>query len=142
MSAEPSQDELDLDAIREACDGAAVGPWSSGASYEVWRRYEWGARRIATVAEVPNDTENATARYWTVEFIAGARQWVPALVVELERVRGERDALHLDSFTRPHVVNAALNAWRGHRDDDVVAMREALRAAHSASRVSLPLEEK
>lgn len=62
-------------------------PWDFGAGYEIWQRQEWGARRVASITEVPNDTEDAMGRYSVTDFIAHAPddvRWLLDALLERE----------------------------------------------------------
>ena len=78
--------DLDLDEIRRATEAATEGPWSSRNAYDGNNPHK------ATYWDVC-DADEPIGQFWwdhaeaDAAFIAGARQWVPALVAEVERLR-------------------------------------------------------
>jgi hypothetical protein len=70
--------ELDLDAIRRRCEAATEGPWATYKSANGWHYM------IPTVGVVDSVFRQAEA---DVRFIAHAREDVPALIAEVERLR-------------------------------------------------------
>jgi hypothetical protein len=125
--------DAELAEIEVRAEKANPGPWSFGASYEVWRMEPWGARRIAEVSKVPNDTEDAQGRYDTVDFIAHARQDVPALVGSLRESQSEvrrlRTALELLSNLKTAAGNYIDCDERPRTPELWTAMCEATSAA-------------
>lgn len=71
-----------LKAIRDRCEAATAGPWKS---YIEGRDHESGSSFIRTSGE---DIELSGATDADQDFIAHARQDVPQLVDEVERLRG------------------------------------------------------
>lgn len=74
--------------IKTRCDKAVGGPWEVEVSH-------W-ATAIAYLAEHEGKTILLTAprHYSTSEFITHARQDIPDLLAEVERLRRENDELH------------------------------------------------
>ena len=91
----------ELEAIRQACKNATEGPWLA---------CEDGDDTCAVL-----DRDRGTFAYlsdeWLAdaEFIAGCRQWVPALLDEIERLRG--------------LAVAVVDAWWNHIPDANVDAR-------------------
>ena len=99
----------ELEAIREACENATEGPWSA---------CEDGDDTCAVL-----DRDRGTFAYlsdeWLAdaEFIAGSREWVPALLDECERLR--QTVRDVDKAWRSALVDRALPA------KELAAVREA-----------------
>ncbi|MCC7075331.1 MAG: hypothetical protein IT383_28720 [Deltaproteobacteria bacterium] len=75
----------ELKAIRSRCDAATRGPWKA---YVEGRDHESGSSFIRTGGEARGeDIELSGATPADYDFIAHARQDVPALVVEVARLR-------------------------------------------------------
>jgi hypothetical protein len=72
---------LDLDAIRQRCDQATSGPWKS---YVEGRDHDSGSSFIMTSGK---DIELSGATVADQDFIAHARQDVPQLLAEIERLK-------------------------------------------------------
>lgn len=82
---------MDRDEIRKACEAATPGPWEEGDHW-VFVMPEVTSASLRDVLKVPaGGNGNANAA-----FIAGAREWVPALLDENEKLR---EALRY--FARP-----------------------------------------
>ena len=96
-SARVDTDPLDLARIHEMLAHLPDATWEQ-TWYSAVQRFDWGLRVIAEVLPVENDDEHATVRYWTAEFIARSREWVPALVAELEAERGRTAKLKTALF--------------------------------------------
>lgn len=77
---------VDLNAIKKRAEAATNGPWCAKYGYgeeaEVTTGVSFSSRGIATTSR----TADAT-------FIANARQDVPALIAEVERLRTQQDRL-------------------------------------------------
>ena len=71
----------DLEEISSRCQGATAGPWTS---YVEGRDHESGSSFIMTSGE---DIELAGATIADQDFIAHARQDVPRLLEEVQRLR-------------------------------------------------------
>lgn len=123
-----TQDQLD--AIQERVDAATLGPWSNDYGGNVDQVDPDGAR-------IADNLTQADA-----EFIAHARQDVPALLADNERLRAENERLRARPIVDDAMVERAVdayretfNAWpvkRNLEDADnrrVAAMRAALDAA-------------
>jgi hypothetical protein len=100
--------DLNLDAIRQRADAATPGPW---AVEDGWQPPQWldlGYTYARVVAGKPNPisgiiapvlqtngslpgSDRKVADLADAEFAAHAREDVPELLIELERVTGERD---------------------------------------------------
>ena len=72
---------LDMDAIRERCNQATPGPWKS---YIEGRDHDSGASFIMTSGE---DIELIGASVADQDFIAHARQDIPQLLAEIQRLK-------------------------------------------------------
>ncbi len=79
---------LDLDAIRQRAEAASPGPWAVNPvnGYQVKLNNGTGF----LVAHTHRLTDNKDLR--DAEFIAHAREDIPALVAEVERLRNELSA--------------------------------------------------
>ena len=93
-------EHIDLDAIIAHADAATPGPWvaiTTGAQHgDHWYVAADGAAVAATRSD---DVGGAGRRQADAEFIAEAREWVPALVAEVKRLR-----TRLDLRTDPEVT--------------------------------------
>jgi hypothetical protein len=80
--------ELDqeLAAIRERCDAATSGPWTTDGS---WVFFDTGPGG-RNPHEVP--IARLAHTYWDARFIASARSDIPVLLTEVVCLRSERDA--------------------------------------------------
>ena len=96
--------DIDLDAIRARADAATPGKWELFDSYgDIWvgggisdiyeDKLEWIAR-VETYARSDADAE----------FIAGARQWVPQLCDEVDRLRARVSELEAERDKRAQVL--------------------------------------
>lgn len=86
MSGDPLDDPLDLEPIRARADAAAPGPWTTGdhASNECRIEGPWiPADRHWSLVIYDEGGHNAQ----DAAFIAHAREDVPALITEVERLR-------------------------------------------------------
>ena len=72
---------LDMDAIRQRCDRATPGPWKS---YVEGRDHDSGSSFIMTSGE---DIELIGASVADQDFIAHARQDIPQLLEEIQRLK-------------------------------------------------------
>lgn len=72
---------LDMDAIRQRCDQATPGPWKS---YVEGRDHDSGSSFIMTSGK---DIELIGASVADQDFIAHARQDVPQLLAEIQRLK-------------------------------------------------------
>jgi hypothetical protein len=72
---------FDLDAIRKRCNQATPGPWKS---YVEGRDHDSGSSFIMTSDE---DIELSSASVADQDFIAHARQDIPLLLDEIERLK-------------------------------------------------------
>lgn len=72
---------LDMDAIRQRCDQATSGPWKS---YVEGRDHDSGSSFIMTSGE---DIELIRASVADQDFIAHARQDIPQLLAEIQRLK-------------------------------------------------------
>jgi len=72
---------LDMDAIRQRCDQATPGPWKS---YVEGRDHDSGSSFIMTSGE---DIELIRASVADQDFIAHARQDIPQLLAEIQRLK-------------------------------------------------------
>jgi hypothetical protein len=72
---------LDMDAIRERCNQATPGPWKS---YIEGRDHDSGASFIMTSGA---DIELIGASLADQDFIAHARQDIPQLLAEIQRLK-------------------------------------------------------
>ena len=72
---------LDMDAIRQRCDRATPGPWKS---YVEGRDHDSGSSFIMTGGE---DIELIGASVADQDFIAHARQDIPQLLEEIQRLK-------------------------------------------------------
>jgi hypothetical protein len=72
---------LDMDAIRQRCIMATLGPWKS---YVEGRDHDSGSSFIMTSGE---DIELIGASVADQDFIAHARQDVPQLLAEIQRLK-------------------------------------------------------
>lgn len=83
---------IDIDAIRARAEAATLGPWFQGRE---GHRYE-SERDVYSHREPEvNESHDIASSVWSsadAEFIAHAREDVPALLDEVERLRTERDA--------------------------------------------------
>jgi len=117
-----SQEPLDLDAIRARAEAATEGPWGvidwdspdEGVNFIHVLQEQDG---LETVCALPNPAEytNRSCLRADAEFIAHAREDVPALLAEVERLRRDRDEWEVDSrgWRKEAVAQAAkLNAVR------------------------------
>lgn len=88
--------DLDLEAIKERCDAATPGPWAL-SSWTEWGATSYGVKDVAPPGGTVRDSDPAHRHCLTpmeesdAAFIAHAREDVPALVAEVERLR---EALH------------------------------------------------
>ena len=75
-----------LDAIRERVGSATEGPWSHWSGWDQWDYsiMSCGADDVPTVASVIPELDDSI-------FIAHAREDVPALLAEVERLRAALD---------------------------------------------------
>jgi hypothetical protein len=95
-------DALDLDAITARANAAAPGPW---ARYETFHADTFvvdprGFLREGIVCGATYERDNA-------EFIAHAREDVPALVAEVRRLREEAVFLHVNAWSDAAKIAAA-----------------------------------
>ncbi len=72
---------FDMEAIRQRCDRATPGPWKS---YVEGRDHDSGSSFIMTSRE---DIELLGASVADQDFIAHARQDIPQLLAEIERLK-------------------------------------------------------
>jgi hypothetical protein len=72
---------LDMEAIRQRCNQATPGPWKS---YVEGRDHDSGSSFIMTSGE---DIELLGASVADQDFIAHARQDIPQLLAEIERLK-------------------------------------------------------
>jgi hypothetical protein len=114
---------IDLNAIRKRAEAATEGPWTTFddvqyiARRTVYEYDEWTESNVDVIADCSH-MHDAT-------FIAHARQDVPALVAEVERLRAGIDRFLYDmsneDYTDPHVVEAIAEDLRkvylGKEDD-------------------------
>lgn len=127
---EPMTEER-LDAIRSRADGATSGPWGcyGDGAHEVFDAGEYSdGDRGEVVAAVIDKLSDAV-------FIAEAREDIPALLAEVERLR-KRLTVDDDMVERGEAAHReAFNAWQVKRspgDSDnrrAAALRAALNAA-------------
>jgi len=82
-------DKLDLKALRALCDDATQGPWTSHETeYSVTVREKYGYY-MAIINGDSSENKLANAR-----FISTSRQIIPALLDEVERLRGATEKLN------------------------------------------------
>lgn len=115
-----------LDAIRARVEAATRGPWEAGTAFccPVAGWVDGPKRTVCPVYEGTKRTHTLDAN--DAEFIAAAREDVPALLAEVERLTAERDELirwregwlAVDEASESVAIAAAFQ--RG-----VTAMREA-----------------
>jgi hypothetical protein len=80
--------DAELEAIEKTSAQAAPGDWTAVEPYRSsegprkWSIHDARGNSIATVNQGETDEEDA-------RFIAGSRSWVPALVAEVRRLRGD-----------------------------------------------------
>jgi predicted secreted protein len=120
---------IDLDAVRRLCDEATPGPWRAepGSSGQQADGRPWPSTYVQPIDgngvrqgsrfKVPTEADAA--------FIAAARELVPQLAAEVERLQAELKAMRYD---RDWVVAEA--------DDDVRARYFALKVAEEADGLS------
>lgn len=130
MSNNESMPQEQLDAIRRREAKATAGPWSHWSGWEQWDHsvMSYELDDAPTVANIIPELDDA-------EFIAHAREDVPALLAEVERLRALTTVTE-DMVERGKAAHhEAFNAWKAKRsleDSDnrrVAAMRAALDAA-------------
>lgn len=81
---------LDLDAIKARADAATEGPWMADESH-VLKPDKPGSNWDGTVIATVPDDEFGLYEFRNVEFMAAAREDIPALVAEVERLREQAD---------------------------------------------------
>lgn len=79
-------DDEELLAIRERCEKATGGPWKA---FIEGRDHLCGSNFIRTAGE---DIEPVGATHDDIDFIAHARQDIPLLLAEIERLKSEKQA--------------------------------------------------
>ncbi len=79
--------DLDLDAIRARADAATPGPWDCERPNQAYRIYELSSQSPQGLNETLAEISGYNASDDS-EFIAHAREDVPALVAEVDRLRG------------------------------------------------------
>lgn len=97
--------EEELKAIKDRADKASAGPWTCGIpddEGQIW--VDVGDREAATRRFYWHDMEMATGKdLYNAEFIAHAREDVPALIAEVERLNEyvrELEAANYDAYGR------------------------------------------
>jgi hypothetical protein len=104
----------DLARLREVCEAATPGPWID--DHAPWMGLQFGVilkdgRVIASCTETTDDADKFNAA-----FIAAAREWLPKLLGEVERLRklaekrGQLEAIADEARDKLFAENAALKA--------------------------------
>jgi hypothetical protein len=98
---EPMTDER-KQAIRVRCEAATPGPWRSGPIY--YDESEWQITYADVIIDADETKRIASVYPQNADFIAHARQDVPALLAEIERLEAEntvlRDQTEFEVFKR------------------------------------------
>lgn len=76
--------QKELDAIRERAEKATPGPWWLGGNDVDGPDTGYGELRVATISNTARREQKANA-----EFIAHAREDIPRLLAEIERLQAE-----------------------------------------------------
>ena len=101
-------DDKLLEEIRETCEKASPGPWEWGYDCVIenvddpedpeveWEGFPVGYRNIQLKANGEHrfwvemtDTQVGGDLVFDFDFIRGAREWVPALLAEIDRLRSQ-----------------------------------------------------
>ena len=101
----------DLEAIQARADAATAGPWREFIS-DVYAIKGCGVPvcsdcREVHLAEIVADEDEADNREADAEFIAHAREDVPALIREVSRLRAENDHLRHGGSVPPPITTGA-----------------------------------
>jgi len=93
-------DAEELQAIRERAEKATPGPWHFDADdMDIWCRNDGGSFPLTTTIAKALEDED---RYFDFEFIAAAREDIPALVAEVERLREALEGMANTDHDDPH----------------------------------------
>jgi len=137
---------LDLDAIRARAEAATAGPWAAWLDQD-GADHMHGLLMVGNAAAVIPDGEsyvdgvdvNPIAHTYTPEdreFIAHAREDIPALLAKVERLRRDRDEWEVDSrgWRKEAVALAAEVGTLTRERDEWEAYEQALAAKLDAVR--------
>jgi hypothetical protein len=100
--------DIDIAAIKARADRARPGPWFRKDEHVI--ADDDHARLISTVC----DWDDVPQQYRDAEFIAHAREDVPALIAEVERLRAAVDATAADTqrYVADHLADARVEVER------------------------------
>ncbi|GAA2485103.1 hypothetical protein GCM10010406_21700 [Streptomyces thermolineatus] len=138
-----------LDQTRARAEAATPGPWGTyrdlNGAYTIQARVRTTAHGMVTdgaVAEILADSDDQG--YSDAQFIAEAREDVPFLLAEVERLRAERDALQtsFDTAIRGFNASAIQIAELRDRVAELTAERDRARAAAVALEQELASTER
>lgn len=128
-----SDDGLDLDAIEAAAQRATFGPWTSERTVPSDPLSQWNV--VAkdddgdVIAQVAYDYDRnygyGACDQSDAEFIAGAREWIPALVGEVRTLRNQVGEFerHCAGFD---TVLATIDKLSAERNAELAALRNRL----------------